>query len=131
RLLPICYRHPCRGILLFAQHWIGVVFVSSCGMKRDGGNGLDSSSPDGSCAALAMDPPRSKPDRSRVLAGLRYGSADFQLLVGAVALVLGGWATWWCSRSRSFLARSPTRSAAMTIYRLSKAGVCSARRTSI
>ncbi|HKA46801.1 MAG TPA: fatty acid desaturase [Methyloceanibacter sp.] len=63
-------------------------------MKRDGGNGLDSSSPDGSCAALAMDPPRSKPDRSRVLAVLRYGSANFLLLLGAVPLVLGGWATW-------------------------------------
>lgn len=64
-------------------------------MQREGGGELVSGSPGGASSALATE--KAKPvsaKGSRLLDTLRYGSANFLLVLGAAALFVGGWAIW-------------------------------------
>ena len=66
-------------------------------MRRDEDSEWGSGNPDrdSAYAALETDAPRLKlVQRPGLLATLRYGSANFLLVLGAGALVAGGWATW-------------------------------------
>ena len=66
-------------------------------MRRDEDREWGSGNPDrdSAYAALETDAPRLKlVQRPGLLATLRYGSANFLLVLGAGALVAGGWATW-------------------------------------
>ena len=60
-------------------------------MQRDQGNEFGSGNPGGAGAAHAAKPAIPTTD---LLATLRYGSANFLLLLGAGALIIGGWAIW-------------------------------------
>jgi hypothetical protein len=63
-------------------------------MQRDGGNelGLDNAGGAGAALAAAAAKPGGQP--SSLLAVLRYGSANLLLVLGAAALIIGGWAPW-------------------------------------
>ena len=66
-------------------------------MRRDEDSEWGSGNPDrdSAYAALETDAQRLKlVQRPGLLATLRYGSANFLLVLGAGALVAGGWATW-------------------------------------
>jgi hypothetical protein len=63
-------------------------------MQREGGGELGSGS---SGAGVTPAANSGKPDSAQglsLLATLRYGSANFLLVLGAAALVIGGWAIW-------------------------------------
>src|SRR5262245_40673136 len=59
-------------------------------MQRDGGNELGLENAGGAGAALAAE--AVKP--GSMLATLRYGSANLLLVLGAAALIIGGWEPW-------------------------------------
>jgi hypothetical protein len=59
-------------------------------MQRDQGSEFASDGPGGG-AAVSSEPPKSS---STLMATLRYGSANFLLLLGAGALIGGGWWIW-------------------------------------
>jgi hypothetical protein len=64
-------------------------------MQRDGGSELGSGHSGG--AGTTVPAQAEKPgsvQRRSLLATLRYGSANFLLVLGAVALIIGGWAIW-------------------------------------
>jgi alkane 1-monooxygenase len=64
-------------------------------MQREGGGELGSGSSGGAGTAPPAD--SAKPasvQRLTLLATLRYGSANLLLVLGAAALVIGGWAIW-------------------------------------
>jgi fatty acid desaturase len=63
-------------------------------MQRDGGNELGSGNLGGAGAALAAEAAKPGGQPRSLLAILRYGSANLLLVLGAAALVIGGWATW-------------------------------------
>jgi hypothetical protein len=63
-------------------------------MQRDGGNELGSGNLGGAGAALAAEAAKPGGQPRSQHATLRYGSANLLLVLGAAALVIGGWATW-------------------------------------
>src|SRR5512146_191577 len=63
-------------------------------MQRDGGNELRLGSAGGAGPAVAAEAAKSGGQPSSLLATLRYGSANLLLLLGAAALIIGGWAPW-------------------------------------
>ena len=64
-------------------------------MQRDGSNEFGSGGLGGAGTATTTEGSGTSSIQSRgVLATLRYGSANFLLVLGAAALIIGGWATW-------------------------------------
>jgi hypothetical protein len=64
-------------------------------MQREGGGELASGSSGGAGTAPPADSARQASAQGlSLLATLRYGSANFLLVLGAAALVIGGWAIW-------------------------------------
>ena len=63
-------------------------------MQRDGGNEFGLGDPGGAGAALATEAAKPGGQPSSLLATLRYGSANLLLVLGAAALLIGGWAPW-------------------------------------
>jgi alkane 1-monooxygenase len=63
-------------------------------MQRDGGNALGLGNAGGAGAAVAAEAAKPGGQPSSLLATLRYGSANLLLLLGAAALIIGGWASW-------------------------------------
>lgn len=63
-------------------------------MQRDGGNELGLGNAGGAGAAVAAEAAKPGGHPSSLLATLRYGSANLLLLLGAAALIIGGWAPW-------------------------------------
>jgi hypothetical protein len=63
-------------------------------MQREGGGELGSGSSGGAGTAPADSAKPVLVQPRSLLATLRYGSANFLLVLGAAALLIGGWATW-------------------------------------
>ena len=63
-------------------------------MQRGGGNEIGSGNLGGAGAALAAEAAKPGGQPRSLLATLRYASANLLLVLGAAALVIGGWGTW-------------------------------------
>ena len=63
-------------------------------MQREGGGELGSGSSGAGTTPAADSARPASVQRLSLLATLRYGSANFLLVLGAAALVIGGWAIW-------------------------------------
>lgn len=79
-------------------------------MQREGGGELGSGSSGGAGGAPTAESAKSASvQHPSLLATLRYGSANFLLMLGAAALVAGEWTIWGVLVLHWFSGRSPTR----------------------
>lgn len=96
-------------------------------MQRDGGNELGLGNAGGAGAAVAAEAAKPGGHPSSLLATLRYGSANLLLLLGAAALIIGGWAPWVVLALALVFGSFADEVRAMTIPRSKRADARSAR----
>jgi hypothetical protein len=100
-------------------------------MQREGGGELGSGS---SGAGITPAANSAKPDSLQglsLLATLRYGSANFLLMLGAVALVIGCWAIWGVLAFALVFGSFADEVSGDDEVSLKRDGACSARSISI